>query len=193
MSDTKTNQPTDAQEVGIDLEQDDVIYDDGASTPDQIKKLREKLKKCVEEKQEYLDGWQRAQADVVNSKKQFEEGRKSIIEYATENIITDILPVLDSFDMAFKDKEAWEKAPENWRLGVEYIYNQLTSTLESHGVRSDTPEGQKFDPQKHDSIELIAVEDKKQDEIILEVNQKGYLLKDRVIRPARVKVGEYSE
>lgn len=161
---------------------DEVIYDDEALPSDQVKKLREKLKKCESDKQEYLDGWQRSKADVVNIKKRTETEKAEFAKYATENLIVDLIVTLDSFDMAFKGK-AWDAVDDNWKKGVEYIHSNLLNTLKNHGVEEFDPVGEKFDPNKHHAVEG-------DEGTIKEVVRKGYSLNGKVIRPAEVKVGE---
>jgi molecular chaperone GrpE len=139
---------------------------------------------------EYLSGWQRAKADLVNARKRDEEDKKDFIKYANEDLIGEILTVLDSFDMAFANKEAWEKVDKNWRMGVEYIYTQLISTLDRFNLKVINPAGQKFDPNHHVSIENVPVNDAAQDGVIVVVIQKGYELNGKVIRAPKVKVGE---
>lgn len=168
-------------------------FDESDSTDSLIKKLKkikEELAECKKEKQEYLDGWQRIKADFVNLKKRNEEDRKSFAKYANEEFILELLPALDSFDQAFKNKEAWEKADKNWRTGIEFIHSQMMSILNNHGVTEMNPIGEKFDPKLHHSVEVIGVEDKKDDGKIIDVTQKGYALGDKIIRHASVKVGE---
>jgi molecular chaperone GrpE (heat shock protein) len=90
-----------------------------------LKKFRADLKTCKAEKEEYLTGWQKERAEFANYRKQ-EEDRKAIFSEAMrERILTRFLSVIDSFNMAFANKEAWEKVDENWRKGVEYIYAQI--------------------------------------------------------------------
>ena len=156
-----------------------------------LKQLREKLKIAEAERAEYLAGWQRAKADLINARKRDEEDKKDFIKYANEDLIGEMLPVLDSFGMAFANKEAWEKVDKNWRTGVEYIYSQLISTLERFGVKLIDPKSQKFDPNYHISIESVPVTDKAQDGVIVEVVQKGYELNGKAIRAPKVKVGEF--
>ncbi|PIP87009.1 nucleotide exchange factor GrpE [Candidatus Campbellbacteria bacterium CG22_combo_CG10-13_8_21_14_all_36_13] len=162
----------------------------GFSSPAQ-KKLREKLKKAVEEKQEYLDGWQRAKADLVNAKREFEDERKKIIGRANEDMIMELLPVFDSFDMAFKNKEVWEAVDANWRTGVEYIHNQLHSIMREYGVSRIEAEGKKFDPRFHISVETKNTEDEAKDDIIERVVHNGYMKGEVVLRPAQVVVFEF--
>jgi molecular chaperone GrpE len=100
---------------------------------------------------------------------------------------------MDSFDMAFSNKEAWEKVDANWRTGVEYIYAQMNSVFENYGVQSIGKVGEKFNPEFHQSVEHIETDDQSKDDTIAQVLQKGYKTKDKVIRPARVKVFGYKE
>ena len=99
-----------------------------------ISKLREKLKEAEAAKNKYLDDLHRAKADFVNTTRKNSEDTKQIIKFANQNLILDIIPVLDSFDMAFSHKEAWESVSKNWRSGVENIYSQLLKALERIGV-----------------------------------------------------------
>ena len=157
------------------------------------KKLRDDLAACQKDNQEYLEGWQRAKADLVNFKRETEESRKKMMQFATEDLIAQLLPVLDSFDMAFRNKQAWSEAPESWRRGIEYIYSQFLSVLQNQGIRQIDPLDQPFDPKLHESLEIISVETASDSGKVLDVVQKGYMLYDRLIRAARVKVGEFKE
>lgn len=141
------------------------------------------------ERGEYLEGWQRAKADLINFKKDIEQEKKKIREYASEDVVSDLIPVLDSFDMAFRDKVAWEKTPENWRQGIEYIYNQLLAVLEKNGVTQLNPIEQMFEPATHESISTREVGEADNGRI-LEVVQKGYKLHTKLIRAPKVIVGE---
>ncbi len=173
---------------------DEFVPEDGeGNTEDIVTSLREKLKKAIAEKQEYMDGWQRAKADFVNARKREEDSRKDVIKYATENLVVDLTSVLDSFTMAFANKEAWEKIDKNWRMGVEHIYNQFLSVLQQNGFSEFNPMGELFDPMKHHAVETVAVADKAQEHKIVEVLQKGYILNGKIIRPASVKIGEYKK
>lgn len=153
-----------------------------------IKKLREKNRLCEKEKKEYLDGWQRMRADFANARKDEESRRGELIKFASEGLIEDLLPVLDSFTSAFANKEAWEKVDANWRKGVEYIYAQMYSVLESRGLGHIGAVGEKLDPRIHIVVEEVVTEDGAQADTIADVIQKGYRFHSKVIRPASVKV-----
>ncbi len=174
-------------------ETEDVVIEDieeGENPALALKKLREKLKTAVAEKQQYLDGWQRTQADFSNYKKREKEERENIVKFSNEQIILDLIPALDSFDMAMANKEAWMSAPENWRKGVEYIYSQILSVLEGYGVKQTNPVGEMFSTASHEPANLVPTEKADEDGKILAVIQKGYTLNGKEIRPAKVNVGE---
>ena len=158
-----------------------------------LKKLREDLKACKKEKEEYLTGWQKERADFANYKKAEDDRKAMLSEAMRERILTKFLGVIDSFNMAFANREAWEKVDENWRKGVEYIYGQMNTIFEEYGVKSVGEVGEKFDPNFHHSMELVPTDKKEQDHTVSSVIQKGYKLGERVIRAARVNVYEYKE
>jgi len=178
-------------------ENDEVIFDEnidedgGHDNGALIKKLRAKIKELEEKNQEYLTGWQKERADSINLKKRLEEEKKDFAKFAKEDIATEIMTVLDSFDSAFKNKEAWEKVDENWRRGVEYIHNQLINVLGNHGVSVINPLGEDFDPQRDEAIENVEVPNENEDGKIVEVLNVGYALQNKIIRAPKVKVGEY--
>jgi molecular chaperone GrpE len=147
------------------------------------------LEKIKAERDEYLAGWQRAKADFSNAKKQWEATMKEFRTMANEGLIEELLPVLSSFEMAFANKEAWEKADKNWRTGVEYIYNQIKGVLDQNGLKEINPVGEKFDPNVHEAVKYESLEDKKENTVI-SVVEKGYKLGAKLIRPAKVVVSE---
>lgn len=176
---------------------DDVIFEDTAEgegealAKDKIKQLRDDLKAAQTEKADYLANWQKERADFINYKKGEDDRKKQTLDFAREQFVEELMPVLDGYDMAFANKEAWEKVDRSWRMGVEYIHQQLIKVLADNGVSEIAPrEGDKADANLHDLIETVATEDASKDHTVATVMQKGYKMKDRVIRPARVKVWE---
>lgn len=169
---------------------DDVQFesvDESENIAATVKKLREKLRICEQEKKDNLDGWQRMRADFANARKEEETRRGDMIKFASEGLVEDMLPVLDSFSMAFANKEAWEKVDASWRKGVEYIYTQMFSVLESRGLSEIGAVGEKIDPRMHIAMEGIPTDDANKVDTVVEVVQKGYRLHNKVIRPAKVK------
>jgi molecular chaperone GrpE len=154
-----------------------------------LKKFRKDLKDCKKEKEEYLAQLQRERADFINYKRDEETRVKDKLAYSRERLIMDFLPVLDSYDMAFANKDAWEKVDKNWRMGVEYIHQQLLKVLADYNVSPiDTKIGDAFDPNIHQSIENVPTDDESKDHTIAQITQSGYKLGDKIIRPARVNV-----
>ena len=186
-------------EVGEDEsteEVDDVVFEDntevtGADFNKKYNALKGKVKELEAKATEYLNGWQRDKADFINLRKRDDEMKKGIVSLAKEDIITELIPVLDSFESAMKNKEAWAKVDSNWRVGVEYIASQLNQTLENNGLKKVYPLGAPFDHTRDEAIEMLPTEDKTQDGIVLEVVQTGYMFGDRLVRPPKVRVGEF--
>src|SRR3989338_1603919 len=152
--------------------------------------LKEKLASALKEKQEYLDKWQRGAAEFQNIRKRDVEDNERFRRFAAENLVSELLPVLESFNMAFSNREAWEKVDKNWRMGVEYIANQLKGVLEANGLKELNPVGQKFDPMLHEAVEFEEVTDESKNQLITAVIHKGYSFYDRVLKAPKVKVGE---
>ncbi|MFZ2072780.1 MAG: nucleotide exchange factor GrpE [Minisyncoccia bacterium] len=182
----------------IPVEDDDVVEfefnDDGEEDLKKtLKKYRADLKTCKKEKEEYLTGWQKERADFANYKKQEDDRKANFSEAMRERILARFLTVMDSFNMAFQNKEAWEKVDENWRKGVEHIHSQMNTIFEEYGVKPIGEVGESFDPNIHESIEMVRTDKKEDDHKVSSVIQKGYKLADRVIRPARVNLYEYNE
>ena len=156
-----------------------------------LKKLRADLKQAKKEKEEYLTGWQKERADFANYKKD-EETRKAVFSEAVrERILTRFLSVVDSFNMAMANKEVWVKVDTNWRVGVEHIYSDLLKIFEEYGVKSVGEAGESFDPNIHQSIDMVATNKKELDHKVAQVIQRGYKLGKRIMRPARVNVYEF--
>lgn len=135
-----------------------------------------------------MAGWQRATADLQNLKKRHEEERAMFTAIGKESLLRDLIPMMDNFEAAFSNKEAWEAVDQNWRVGVEYIYNQFQEVLSNNGIESIGKVGETFNAQLHESIESHG-----DSEEITEVRQKGYKMGDRVIRPAKVVLGQSND
>lgn len=184
---TETESETDMADID-DIALEEVNEEGEVDAKTTIKKLREKIKKLEQEKKEYLSGWQRANADYANFKKEVDEKRKTDIKFASKRLIIDLLPTLDAYDMARANKASWEAVSSDWRMGIEYIFTQLIRTLENEGVTQYGNEGDLFDPAKHESVENIEVDDPSKDGKIALILQKGYKMGDTIIRVSRVKV-----
>lgn len=149
-----------------------------------IKKLKAELEACKAERQEYLDGWQRMRADVANQKKEDAQRHAHLHERAVEEVLEDLLPALDAFDMAMQGAP-WQAVDANWRSGVEYIRNQLLGALEKHGIVVFGAVGESFDATKH---EAVRGGENEGSHTIVTVLRKGYRCGERILRPAQVEV-----
>lgn len=174
--------------------EEEMVFEDeeGSQNPSAlVKKLREKLNKAVSEKQEYLTGWQKDKADFINLRKRDEEAKTEFVKFANQKIILEIIPIIDSFEQAFSSKESWETTPEEWRKGMESIYSQIFRVLANNGVNKFSPENENFDPIFHEAVTTEKTDEKEKDNKIIKVLQAGYTINGRVLRPAKVVVGEY--
>lgn len=174
------------------LDEGDIIVDkEEGDIQKIIKKNKEKLKVCMDERQQYLDGWQRARADFMNLKKAGETAMAELEPMIKQKMFNQIFPVIDNFEMAFANKEAWEKVDRNWRIGVESIYGSLLRVLNDNGFEQIGAVGDKFDPEKYQPVQAIDTDEKEKDDTVAEVIQKGYKFKNRVVRASRVEVFNY--
>ncbi|MDP2705459.1 MAG: nucleotide exchange factor GrpE [Patescibacteria group bacterium] len=171
-------------------ESEDVVFEEDPR--DLIKKLKEKLKTAQEERQAYLEGWQRDKADFINARKDDEKRNVELLKFAKEGLIEEIIPVLDSFELAVKNP-SWGSVSPEWQAGVEHIYSQLKNVLSTNGIAEVDPLGEKFNPREHHAMGIIAVSDEEEDGKILEVVQKGYTLNGKIVRTANVKIGEFKK
>ena len=168
---------------------DDIVYDEdqGAAL---VHKLRERLKACEGEKKEYLDGWQRAQADMTNMRRQHTEELTSARGRAEASLVESLLPVLDSFDVALTG-DAWERVDEVWRTGITHIHTQFLTILEEQGITTYGAPGDVFDPALHEALSHVspeAHEGEGESNTIARVQRRGYKNARGVIRPAQVVV-----
>jgi len=146
------------------------------------KPVQEEKKDPVAEMRELL---QRTQANFENYRKQTEKRIDEIREMAARNIILEILPAMDNFALALKSADT-NSNPKDFLAGVELIYSQLFGVLENNGIKPIKTDNQMFDPFYHEA--LMKMESDFPENTIVEELQKGFMLNDKVIRHARVKV-----
>src|SRR5216684_1392085 len=143
------------------------------------------LQKLKAERDSLLDRLSRAQAEFENARRRAGKEQQEFRDYATADAIKSLLPVLDSFERALQVKAA----PGDFRSGVELIYKQLQDALSKLGVRRIPAKGEQFDPRHHEAIELVETADAPDHEVLEEL-QHGYKLKERLLRPAMVRVAK---
>ena len=169
----------------VDFEPEDELGDVGAAHA-KLKKVRAELKETQTKRDEYLTGWQRSKADSVNARKETLLNAERAVAREKESFIEDLLPVLDSFDMATAS-QSWESVDPEWRSGVGHIQSQLLDALDRHGVKRYGKVGDKFDPREHDAAQEVEDGDG-ESHTILKVLRHGYRSGERILRPAHVIV-----
>ncbi len=192
--DREKNRSEREDEIQADLSYElDEEFVEEESSQQKLARLRKELKEAKEQGKEYLTGWQKERADFINYRTAEAERMKKCEDRTVTDVITKILPVLDSFDMAFSHRESWEKVDASWRKGVESIYTQLLSALSAYRVEKVDEVEVPFDPSFHDPVEMVPTTDEKEDQLVAEVVQAGYRRGEVVIRPAKVKVYEFNK
>jgi len=153
---------------------------------EEIEEWKKQLEDCQKLKEEYLAGWQRARADLLNYKKEELERMGELLKYASESLILNILPILDNFEIAEKSISEELKKEENLK-GLLQIKTQIKDFLKNQGVEAIDCLGKKFDPKLQEIVAEIE-EKGKESGIVIEEIQKGYQMNDKLLRPAKVKI-----
>ena len=158
-------------------------------TPPSQAELEKRIEKLEGEVAEYEDRYLRAAAELRNYRKRVADQRAQQLQYAYEQLVMALLPVLDHMDLALQSAQSEDQSPEEVLAGVQMIYRQLQEVLEQFGVKRVEAVGEQFDSGIHEAIERRTVEDGAvaSGEIIEEF-RPGYKLHDRVVRPAQVCV-----
>lgn len=150
--------------------------------------LEEQLKKAQEAAERFENNWKRAAADLQNYKRRAEEERTEARRLAGEAVIHNLLPVVDDLERAFGTLDPHLRGM-TWIDGIYLIYRKLEMLLQNNGVKPIEALGKPFDPQYHEAVQHVDGEDGK---VIAEV-QRGYMIGERVMRPAMVVVGKGQE
>jgi molecular chaperone GrpE len=193
----KVNGKSQAEIAGLDVEHELPAGDDNerllesrssepsSSAVSDASALAGELQKLKAERDSLLDRLARAQAEFDNARKRASKEQQDFRDYASFDTIKSLLPVLDSFERALQTKSD----AADFRSGVELIYKQLQDALVKLGVRPIPAKGEPFDPRHHEAIEMVESTDAPDHEVLEEL-QRGYKFKDRLLRPAMVKVAK---
>jgi len=149
--------------------------------------LTEERDRLAEQKAELQDRYLRLQAEFENSRRRAERDRMEFAEYAGMEMARALLSTVDDLERAIKIATEAGTAPDDFVKGVELIYSRLTDTLKKQGVEPVEAEESKFDPHLHHAVQMEQTDDA-EDGTILEVYQRGYNFKGKLLRPAMVKV-----
>lgn len=180
MKKKKEEQP-ELLEESKELEQDTKLNEEMLKLEEEIQGLTE-ANKGLEEKVKL------AGAELINYRKRKDEETEGLLKYANTGIITEILPIIDTFEKVINKDNVSEEF-KNYLVGFKMIYKNLCDILKKYGVEEINRVGQVFDPNLEQAL-LVESDPSKEDDIVLEVLLKGYKLKDRVIRPASVKINQ---
>ena len=191
----KSNGKQQTEAAGLDLEHE-LPAGDGdergtaaasstSAAPVEPSGLEAELQKVKAERDTLLDRLARAQAEFENARRRAAKEQQDFRDFAIVDAIKSVLPVIDSFERALQA----QSEPKDFRAGVELIYKQLQDVLAKLGVKPIEAKGQPFDPHVHEAIEMVETADAAHHEV-LEEWQRGYKFKDRLLRPAMVKVAK---
>ena len=158
----------------------------GESLQARIAALEEEVDQAQAKADENLDGWQRALADFSNYRKRVERERDQFQQESRGSVLKSYLEIVDDLERALKNRPEDGEGAE-WAEGIELIYRKLQTMLENEGVVPMEAVGQTFDPNLHEAIFQEESEDHDSG-VIIEVIQQGYMLGERVLRPARVRI-----
>ena len=187
------NKNTDINEETENVETDEVEVLDAASAEEEkteeagTDSRQEEVDRLTAENEELKNKLLRAQAEFDNFRKRTVKEKEADRKYKAQDIAGDLLPVVDSFDRALHTEV--DAAAKNFVEGMEMVYRQLTEALKAHGIEEIETVGKEFDPNLHHAVMQVSEPDKEANTVLEEL-QKGYMLKDRVIRPAMVKVNQ---
>ena len=188
----KSNGKTETEMPGLDIDHE-LPSGDGnepsqssaslAAPSKEISGLEAELQKLKAERDSLLDRLARAQAEFENARRRAAKEQQDFRDYATMDSIKSLLPVIDSFERALRVKSE----PSDLRSGIELIYKQLQDALTKLGVSPIPAKGEPFDPRYHEAIEMVDTTEAP-DQTVAEELQRGYKYKERLLRPAMVKV-----
>jgi molecular chaperone GrpE len=178
-----------AEPVEFEPEAEPVAESETPSTPSEtqiIEALQSELTEARLKAEDYLDGWQRSRAEFSNYKKRIDRDQAQTYQQAAGTVIKQFLGIMDDLERALKTRPN-DGEGAAWANGIELVYRKLVTILENEGLKTIPAEGLIFDPNVHEAIILEDSSDHESGQVI-EVLQQGYLLGDKVLRPARVRV-----
>jgi molecular chaperone GrpE len=189
----RTNGKSEAEPTDLDLEHElpagDGTDEESGGQSQAVKSDATELQKLKAERDALVDRLARSQAEFDNARKRAAKEQQDFRDYALADMVKTLLPVLDSFERALLTS-ANQKS--EIRSGVELIYKQLQDALVKIGLRPIPAKGEPFDPHLHEAIEMVDTT-QVPDHQVLEELQRGYKLKDRLLRPAMVRVARNSK
>jgi len=181
------NQNINTEEPEV-LEETEELQQD-AKLNEEMLKLEEEIHTLTENNKALEEKVKLSQAELINYRKRKDEETESMLKYANQSLIQELLPMIDNFERALKDEDSLSEEIKKYFVGFKMMYSSLLDILKKFGVEEINRVGEVFDPKLEQAL-LTESNPEMGDEVILEVLQKGYKLKDRVIRPASVKINQ---
>jgi molecular chaperone GrpE len=178
-----------ATEAGEQAHLEDVIPEAVETSDDANDSTEDQLLEAQATIKEYWDQIMRMRAEIENNRKRAERDVENAHKYALKGFVENLLPVVDSMDMGQAAATSDTATLESIREGSELTMSMFAQVLERSGLQQINPLGEKFDPERHQAISMVEIEDAESNSVI-EVMQKGFLLNDRLIRPAMVVVAK---
>jgi molecular chaperone GrpE len=157
---------------------------------EEVERIKEELEAERQRREDYHKKLLYAMAEIENMRKRFERDKEEILKYAEADLLKDILPVLDNMERALSSSNVGDV--DDMKKGLDLIYRQFLDILKKRGLTQIDAKGMAFDPLFHEAVEIVERDDVPEGMVVEEV-QKGYLFKDRLIRPALVKVSKRPE
>ncbi len=178
-----------ATEEGERAELEDVVPESAADSEAAEEGIEQQLEKAQVTIKDYWDQMMRLRAEIENNRKRAERDIENAHKYALKNFVENLLPIIDSMEMGQTAAAADNATLESIREGSSLTMTMFVQVLEKNGLEQVDPKGEKFDPERHQAISMVEVEGAESGSVI-EVMQKGYLLNDRLVRPAMVVVAK---
>ncbi|MCR1900920.1 nucleotide exchange factor GrpE [Ligilactobacillus apodemi] len=158
-------------------------------TVDEVTALNDQLAELQKKYDELEDRYYRAEAEMANMTKRFKKEQEQLLRYEGQDLARDILPVVDNLTRALQT-EVEDEASKQLKQGIDIVARDLDKALQGNNVTKIASLGEVFDPTKHQAVKSVPVEEGQEPETIVQVLQEGYMLKDRILRPAMVVVAQ---
>jgi molecular chaperone GrpE len=182
-----------AAEVVTDSQVEPILEAEGDATEDgkealgeDLEALRQELEEARSKEAEYLDGWQRARAELSNARKRFQREQQQAYANAKADLLVRLLPIVDDFERAFETLPD-DLSSQTWVEGIKLVQHKAQGLLEQEGVAPIDAVGHEFDPFRHQAVTHEPSDEVPEGHVIAEM-QRGYSVGDRVLRPCMVRV-----
>lgn len=169
-------------------EEDEAQTDNSGETANEFELIQADLEKVRLEADDYLNDLKRLKAEFDNFRKRMQREQADFLKFAAQEVVVSLLPVVDNFERALAHEINSEQIDE-FKNGLQIVYNHLLETLAKQGLTSLEPVGEDFDPNRHEALMQVESDDHPEGKVV-QVLEKGYALNDRVIRPAKVMVAK---